>query len=129
MPRLVDIPHRKDAATNNTTLEMNKRTAPNRWVRKPVSGTAIALATANEVITQVPWLKLTPRSPDSAGIDTLAIDTSSTFMNVANASAMLAITSVAPLIGGGGVVGAGFAMDRAVSAAPPSRAVCPDCPK
>ncbi len=48
----------------------------------------MALATANEVMTQVPWLGETPRSPEMAGIDTLAIDVSSTFMNVASDSAI-----------------------------------------
>jgi hypothetical protein len=33
-----------------------------------VSGTEIALATANEVMTQVPCDGLTPRSPEIAGI-------------------------------------------------------------
>ena len=59
---------------------MNRRTWPKRWVSQPVSGTEIALATANDVITHVPWFGLTPRSPEIAGIDTLAIDVSSTFM-------------------------------------------------
>lgn len=43
----------------------------------------MALATANEVIIQVPWLVLTPRSPEMVGIDTSAMDVSSTFMNTA----------------------------------------------
>ena len=53
---------------------MNSRTWPKRCVSQPVSGTEIALATANEVMTQVPWVGLTPRSPAIAGIDTLAIE-------------------------------------------------------
>src|SRR5207253_2981114 len=43
----------------------------------------MAFATANEVITQVHWLGDTPRSPEIAGIETMAIEVSSTFMNVA----------------------------------------------
>ena len=34
---------------------MNRRTSPKRRVSQPVSGSAIALLTANEVMTQVPW--------------------------------------------------------------------------
>ena len=51
-----------------------------------MSGSAIALATANEVMTQVAWVVDTPRSPAIDDSDTLAIDVSSTFMKVANAS-------------------------------------------
>ena len=76
-------PHSHEASTNSKTLVMNRRTWPKRCVSQPVSGTAIALATPNDVMTQVPWLALTPRSPAMAGSDTLAIDESSTFMNVA----------------------------------------------
>ena len=52
--RLGASPHSSEASTNNSTEVMNKRTWPKRWVSQPVSGTAMALATANEVITQVP---------------------------------------------------------------------------
>ncbi len=58
-----------------------------RCVSQPVSGTAMALATAKLVMTRVPWIGLTPRSPEMAGGDTLAIELSSTFMNVAADSA------------------------------------------
>jgi DHA2 family multidrug resistance protein len=43
----------------------------------------------------------TPRSPAMACIDTLAIDVSSTFMNVASDSASVATTSVPPVSGAG----------------------------
>ena len=59
----------------------------------------MALATANEVMTQVPWSGDTPRSPAIAGIDTLAIDVSSTFMNVASDSTMVPSTSAPPVSG------------------------------
>jgi hypothetical protein len=59
----------------------------------------MALATANEVMTQVPWSGDTPRSPAIAGIDTLAIDVSSTFMKVASDSTMVPSTSVPPVSG------------------------------
>src|SRR5574340_128733 len=68
----------------------------------------MALATANEVITHVPWSGDTARSPAIAGIDTLAIDVSSTFMKVASDSAMLPSASVPP-VSGAGAVDAGVA--------------------
>ena len=61
---------------------------------QPVSGSEIALATPNDVMTHVPWSGDTPRSPAIAGIDTLAIDVSSTFMNVASESATVPSASV-----------------------------------
>ncbi|MNV98444.1 hypothetical protein D3C71_1936990 [compost metagenome] len=60
----------------------------------------MALATANEVMTHVPWLELTPRSPEMVGMDTFAIDVSSTFMNTAVDSAMDPMMRVAPSSGG-----------------------------
>ena len=79
---------------------MNRRTWPKRCVSQPVSGTEIALATANEVMIQVPWVGLTPRSPEIAGIDTLAIDESSTFMKVASDSTSVPSARSAPCSGG-----------------------------
>ena len=67
---------------------------------QPVSGTEIAFATANEVMTQVPCAGLTPMSPEIAGMETLAIDVSSTFMKVASESAIVPSTSSLPLSGG-----------------------------
>ena len=77
-------PHNHDAITNRITLAVNSRTCPKRWVSQPVSGTEIAFATANDVMTQVPCVGLTPMSPEIAGIETFAIELSSTFMNVAS---------------------------------------------
>ena len=68
---------------------------------QPVSGSEIALATPNDVMTHVPWSGDTPRSPAIAGSDTLAIDVSSTFMNVASESATVPSASVAPVSGAG----------------------------
>ena len=76
-------PHSQDAMTNRITLPTNSRTWPKRCDSQPVSGTAIAFATAKLVMTQVPWFGLTPRLPAIAGNETLAIEVSSTFMNVA----------------------------------------------
>src|SRR5258706_15939182 len=98
--------HKNDATTNNRVDAMNRRTWPYRTVSQPVSGSEIALATANEVITHVPWSADTARSPEMAGIDTLAIDVSRMFMNVASESAMLPSAS-APSVSGGGAAGAG----------------------
>ena len=46
------------------------------------------MATANEVITQVPWSALTLRFPAMVGMETLAMVLSSTCMNVPSARAM-----------------------------------------
>src|SRR4051812_5884454 len=82
-------PHSQEAMTNSSTLPTNSLTCPKRCDSQPVSGTEMALATAKLVMTQVPWLGLTPRSPAIAGSDTLAMDVSSTFMNVAADSAIV----------------------------------------
>ena len=59
----------------------------------------MALATAKLVMTQVPWLGLTPRSPAMAGSDTLAIEESSTFMKVAADRAIVPHTRAEPSSG------------------------------
>jgi hypothetical protein len=59
----------------------------------------MALATPNDVMTQVPWSGDTPRSPEIAGIDTFAMDVSSTFMNVASDNAIVPITNAVPVSG------------------------------
>ena len=92
-------PHSQEVMTNSSTLVVNRRTAPKRCVSQPVSGTEMALATPKLVITQVPWPGLTPRSPAMAGSETLAIDESSTFMNVASDSASVPSSSVPPCRG------------------------------
>src|SRR5437868_9008036 len=104
-------PHSHDAITNSSTLATNRRTCPKRCVSQPVSGTEMALATANEVMTQVPCAGLTPMSPAIAGIDTFAIDESSTFMKVASDSATVPSTSWPPCSGPdcGGAAGRGGA--------------------
>ena len=76
-----------------------------RCVSQPVNGTEIAFATENEVITHVPCCGDTPRSPEIAGIDTLAIDESSTFINTASDKASVPIMSGVPLSGGKAVRG------------------------
>src|SRR5436305_8972999 len=98
-------PQRNDAATKSAVVARKSRTWPKRWVSHPVSGTEIAFATANEVMVHVPWLGETPRSPAIAGIDTLAIDVSSTFMKVASPTASEARSRSLPssgLFAGGG---------------------------
>ena len=93
-------PHISEVIMNRITLAMNRRTCPKRWVMKPVSGTAMALDTAKLVMTQVPCVALTPRSPAMAGNETLAIDESSTFMKVAAESATVPHIRAAPSSGG-----------------------------
>ena len=61
----------------------------------------MALATPKLVITQVPWVGLTPRSPEMAGSDTFAMDESSTFMKVASDRASVPRASVPPVSGAG----------------------------
>ena len=53
MPMLWDTPQRNDASTNSDVHETKSLTSPKRRVRKPVSGSEIAMLTANEVITHV----------------------------------------------------------------------------
>src|SRR3546814_17525837 len=76
-------PHSHDETTNNNTDRTNSRTCPKRWVSQPDKGTAMALATANEVIPPVPCVALQPRSPAIVGLDTLAIEASRPFMKPA----------------------------------------------
>ena len=98
-PRLQAMPHRNEAMVNASTDSTNTRTTPKRCISQPVSGTEMPLATANEVITQVPWSVDTPRLPEIVGIDTLAIVVSSTCMKVPTASAV-ATSACEPLTGG-----------------------------
>src|ERR1700691_1074092 len=83
----VEMPQRNDAAVNNATDVTKVRTTPNRRINHPVSGTDTPLATAKEVMIQVPWSDETPRLPAMVGIETFAMVVSSTCMNVASASA------------------------------------------
>src|SRR6187551_2497139 len=92
-------PHIHEARTNRITLAQKRRTWPKRCDNHPVKGTAMALATAKLVMTHVPWLGLTPRSPAMAGSDTLAIEESSTFMNVAADRAIVPHTRAEPSSG------------------------------
>ena len=98
---------------------VNRRTAPKRCVSQPVSGTEMALATPKLVMTQVPWLGLTPTSPEIAGMATLAMDESSTFMKVASDRASVPSTSCVPLSGSmrGGMAGAGGAAPELLASA------------
>jgi hypothetical protein len=73
-----------EVSANSNVQAVNRRTSPKRRVRKPVSGSEIAMLTANEVITQVLWSLLTPRLPAIVGSETLAIVVSSTCMKVAS---------------------------------------------
>ena len=105
-------PQSHEASTNSSVDIRNSRTWPKRCVSQPVRGTVMALATAKDVITQVPWLVLTPRSPEMVGMDTLAIEVSSTFMNTAVDSAMDPMMRVAPSSGGWAPGRAGAAARR-----------------
>ena len=116
-------PHSQELSTNSSTEPMNSRTAPKRWVSQPVSGTEMALATAKLVMTQVPWLGETPRSPAIAGSATLAIEVSRTFMNTAADRHSVPQTREAPVSGAwpavvGRLGGGGAGVDAAAPAAP-----------
>src|SRR3954470_25059953 len=112
-------PQRNDEATKSAIVARKSRTCPKRCVSQPVSGTEMAFDTANEVITQVPWSGDTPRSPAIAGIDTLAIDVSSTFMKVASETASVPVKSAPPARGGGGAAASGRASATAGALARP----------
>jgi len=83
------MPQRNEASTNRIVAHRNSFTSPKRRLSQPVSGSAIALLTAKEVITQVPCSELTPRLPEMVGNATLAMVVSSTCMKVANDSPMV----------------------------------------
>src|SRR3954471_16761430 len=82
-PMLLARPHNSEAMTKASVAHMKTLRSPKRRTMKPVSGKAIALLTANEVMTQVAWLELAPRLPEMVGNETLAIVVSSTCMNEA----------------------------------------------
>src|ERR1700739_5024946 len=81
----------------------------------------MALATPNEVITHVPWSGDTPRSPAIVGIDTLAIDVSSTFMKVASDSAIAPTTRLRPCSGCGALIARAAESSAAIVAPSPGR--------
>ncbi|EAS40948.1 hypothetical protein P3TCK_02336 [Photobacterium profundum 3TCK] len=72
-----------DVTIKPTTANVNKRTSPNRRLRKPVIGIDIALAAPNAVITHIPWSVDMPKLPAIVGMATLAIDVSKTIIKVA----------------------------------------------
>src|SRR5580692_10689549 len=86
---------------------------------QPVNGTETPFATANDVMTQVPWSELTPRSPLIVGMDTFAIEVSSTCMNVPRARATAVTALLAPLS-----VGASATVAALALMAPRSGAAC-----
>jgi len=52
--KLQAIPHRNEASVNSRIDSAKVRTTPKRCINQPVRGTETPLATANEVMTQVP---------------------------------------------------------------------------
>src|SRR3569833_2550272 len=95
-PMLGANAHRNEETTNRITADMNSFTCPKRRVSHPVSGSEMAFATPNEVMTQVPWSGDTPRYHAIAGIDTLAMDVSRTFMHTARERATVQNANCAP---------------------------------
>src|SRR5690606_13857143 len=108
-------PQSHDEMTNSSTDRTNKRTCPKRWVSHPVRGTVMALATANEVITQVPCVALTPRSPAIVGMETLAIEESSTFIKTAVDRAIVPKTRARPSSGGWAAAGPALVSEELMS--------------
>lgn len=94
------MPHSQEVSTNSRVEAVNSFTSPRRLASQPVSGTAMALATPKEVITQVPWLVAAPRLPEMVGKATLAMVVSSTCMNTDIDSASVIQTSLEPVNGG-----------------------------
>src|SRR5580704_12138127 len=101
------MPQSHDDTTNSRIAHTKSLICPTRCVSQPVSGIATALAAANSVMTHVPSSTDTPRSPDSVGIATLAIDESSTFMKVARDTANAPSANCQPVNGAGGLAGFG----------------------
>jgi hypothetical protein len=83
---LCAIPHNSEAREKATVAHTNSLTSPKRRLAQPVSGNAMAVLTAKEVMTQVACCELAPRLPAMVGSETLAIVVSSTCMNDASAS-------------------------------------------
>src|SRR3569833_1884626 len=99
--RLQAMPQRNEATVKAATAATKVRTTPKRPMNQPVSGTAMPFATANEVMTHVPWSVEAPRLPAMVGSETLAMVVSSTCMNVPSASAIAVIASWLPCSGAG----------------------------
>src|ERR1700692_4904777 len=68
--RLQANPQSKEAIVNSATEMTKVRTTPKRCMSHPVSGTDTQFATANDVITHVPWSELTPKFAAIVGIQT-----------------------------------------------------------
>src|SRR5690606_18214252 len=117
MPMLCEMPHSSEATTKARVAHWNSRTSPKRRLRKPVSGRAMALLTANEVITQVAWLALAPRLPEMVGSETLAIVVSSTCMNDASARPSVARATLGGRNGWAAAAALGAALDPGAVAA------------
>src|SRR6185437_4575258 len=83
MPRLWARPHSSEVITKASVAHTNSLRSPKRRLSQPVSGSAIAVLTANEVMTHVACCELAPRLPAMVGSETLAMVVSSTCMNEA----------------------------------------------
>ncbi len=108
--RLQASPHNKEARVKSTTETTKVRTTPKRCMSHPVKGTDTPFATAKEVITQVPWSVLTPKLPAMVGMDTFAMDVSSTCMKVPNARANAVMALRPPSSAGAAPMAAAFAL-------------------
>ena len=86
---MVDKLHINEDSEKKVTESKNNLNSPILCASLPVTGIAMAFATPNEVITQVPSSVDAPRKPDIVGIATLEIVESNICINVANDNAIV----------------------------------------
>jgi hypothetical protein len=98
---LVDRLHINEDSEKKVTESKNNLNSPILCANLPVTGIAMAFATPNEVITQVPSSVDAPRKPDIVGIATLEIVESNICINVANDNAIVTHHNVPPVNGAG----------------------------
>src|SRR5262245_54131328 len=83
-PRLGARPQRNELTVNKATHHMYKALRPSNHENQPESGRTIALETRYEVRTQVDSSAPADKFPEMCGSATLAMEVSSTSMNVAS---------------------------------------------
>src|SRR5579859_4835565 len=82
-PRLGASPHKNELTVNSATHDMQNRFRPISPDNHPESGSTIAFETRYDVSTHVDSSAPADKFPEMCGSATLAIDVSSTSMNVA----------------------------------------------
>ena len=105
-------PHSHDASTNSRMLVGEQPHLAEALGQPAGQRHRDRVGDGEAVMTQVPWFGLTPRSPAIAGIDTLAIEVSSTFMNVGRRQRDRAQHERAPVSGPAAHPAQRLALDR-----------------